>query len=463
MVTEFQLNIQLDILALTILIPIIGAICIAIIDKQNAKCIAVWCSSFVLLLCSWLCVCIDKSQCIHILFWQFSGSINAISAYMSELASIAIFSGLITSSENESFSASEFFIAMLLIQAALTILFFNTDIFLFAFAFEAIVILASYVFVYFDEDYRAFFMLTSAAAFMIFFCSVCVLNTFGTCDVQILKQYSFSRNHTVLILLCAAFAIVYGLFPFCIREKFLKIPYGMKSLIFGIFLAIGLFGFIAILLPLSRCESYRSYIIASAIISTVLAIMKTYKKHSFESLSECTSYLYSAIMICGIFSLKYRGVTSAIFGSMIYFAIFIGASILLDEDSKQKFKDKQISYVQLIAITVFVLCGICAPIFPGFTFLFSTLESISDQKTFFVIFAIVLLVAEVNLFSIFNNIVNGVKLLPLSKKDLYQSCFAVPLLIFILYAGFFPSRILVSLEDSVQASLLQANKLWRVS
>lgn len=438
---EFQLNIQQNILALSILIPMIGAICIATVRGKNANNIAIWSSAFVLLLCSWLCICIDKSQYSHVMFFGFAGSLNAISIYMIELTAITIFSGIIA--KNNTFP--EFFITILLMESALIILFFNTDIFLFTFIFEMIVILASFIFICFEEKYKTFFILMTAAAFMVFFCSIYMLNISGTSDMQILKQYSFSRNRFVLFSLWSAFSIICGLFPFHISYS--KSSPMIKMLISGIFLSIGAFGFITILLPLSQSKSYRMCINIMALMSIISATMKAYKNHNFESLSDCISSSYLALIVIGIFSFSYQGVNSAIFGMIIYSLIFTGIYILIYKDNQIGIS--QLSLIQLTAIIIFVLCGISVPLFPGFPFLFSILTSIFEQRIFLVIFSAVWLLAMIVVLTIFNDIIREKKIVTASINIFWS----VPLL-FIMYAGIFPNRILVSLEDSVKASSL---------
>lgn len=467
---------HVNILTVIILIPITGSLCIALIDEKlyrnNVKYAAIWSSLFVLILSTWLCIDIDKTQYFYISFADLTFYINATSAYMAELTAITIFLSIFFAEKNissyykyNSFSYSRFYISILLLEALLVILFFNTNILMFFFLFEFIIILISIMMGHFftmENNIKTFFLSMSTASFLIFFCAIYLLNISGTTDIQILKQYSFTKNQEILIsiLLYIAFSIIGGIFPFhfWVYKICATIPSVVKIFIFGIFLKISIWGIISIILPISKniAFNYGNYINILAIVSIVFSTIKTLKNNKFQITLEHISSVYISIIIIGVFSCNFYGINGAIWGMITHSIIFLGvysSMCILGKNFEERISLMQEIPLSLpiLAIIIFLLSGIFFPLLPGFSFLITVLISISKFGKVVVVLLTLLSITSINFFRTIHQLLQNIK--PSGPKlnfTLYETTPVVILMLIVIYMGFFPNNILTSLFYSVK-------------
>lgn len=379
---------RFNLLPFIIQMPILGVLCILQMDKKkltrNIKSVSTWISAFIFLLISILCLSADNGLSIQYKFFDFSLSTNNISLFVMEFTSFIVMICILVSKEEVTNNIKRFHILLLFLESLLLILFSTTSILIFCIILEIIIVVTSFLIGSFSKKIAvAFNFLISqlCGSIFIFLGVIYIINITGITEIYIISNYTFSNAQAciIFIMFFIGFASLSALFPLhCwFSSSQTESPTSISVFLSGGFSIIGIFGFITILMPLTKniFLEFQEYILYLPIITMIHAATKAKKMNDLKKFISYISLIHISVITIGIFSCNINGITGAFF-NMLSHSLVIPLMYIIISIIENTFGTRNVNNLSNISksfpsLALFALIPILSliftPLFPCFT------------------------------------------------------------------------------------------------
>lgn len=310
------------------------------IDREKTlliKKIGLVSSSFTFLLSMIVWVTFDNSttklQFARDTIWLSSGNINftlgldGVSLFFILLTTLLILVCLLISWDVEHF-VKEFFIAFLVLEVLLILVFSVADLFLFYVFFESVLI-PMYLIIGIwgsrERKVRAaflFFLYTLFGSLVMLLAISYIYIKVGTTDYEVLLTHDFTKLEQKIIWLAlfASFASKVPMIPLhlWLPEAHVEAPTAGSVVLAGILLKLGIYGILRFLLPLFPSGSYffvpivNTFSIAGIIFASLTAI----RQLDLKRIIAYTSIAHMNLVVMGLFSFNLLGFEGGIIQSI---------------------------------------------------------------------------------------------------------------------------------------------------
>ena len=391
-----------NVLGLTILLPLVGTFALIVAPRENTQVIKVIAlgSSLATLICSLLILTkykfgVSGLQLVSSHSWFKLFNINyAIGIDGLALALILLTTVLVPivvvggwhEAENGRWSVKTFYILILLLETFMVGVFAATDVFLFYVIFEAMLIPVYFLIGGYGRGDRAAaalkFLLYSLFGGLLMLAAVIgifVLSTgqgAGTFDVTTLSHLKIAHatQNWLFLGFFVAFAIKAPLFPFhtWLPGAAKSATPGTSILVLGVLDKVGTYGMIRFCLTLfpEATKTFAPYIIVLALISIIYGAFLAIGQKDLNSLIAFTSISHFGFIVLGIFSLTSQGITGATL-YMINHGFSTAALFLVGGWMIQRRKSSQVDdfgglqRVTPVMAWTFFIAGLSALALPG--------------------------------------------------------------------------------------------------
>ena len=392
----------MNVLGLTILLPLVGVLALMVAPRENTRVIKVIAlgSSLATLVCSLLILTkykfgVSGFQLVSSHSWFKVFNIN----YAIGIDGLALVLILLTTvlvpivvvggwheAENARWSVKTFYILILLLETFMVGAFAATDLFLFYVIFEAMLIPVYFLIGGFGRGDRAAaalkFLLYSLFGGLLMLAAVIgifVLSTGqgpGTFDVTALSHLKIAHatQNWLFLGFFIAFAIKAPLFPFhtWLPGVAKSATPGTSILVLGVLDKIGTYGMIRFCLTLfpAATKTFAPYIIVLALISIIYGAFLAIGQKDLNSLIAFTSISHFGFIVLGIFALTSQGITGATL-YMVNHGLSTAALFLVGGWMIQRRKSSQVAdfgglqRVTPVMAWTFFIAGLSALALPG--------------------------------------------------------------------------------------------------
>ena len=358
---------QLNLLPFIISIPILGILCILLMDEEklsnNIKLLSTWASAFAFLLTS--------------IFLYLSTEIK-LSHFALEITVFITMICVLTSKDEIINDVKKFHILLLFLESLLLCIFSTSSIITFFVLLELIVIIAFFLMGSFSKKSEiAFKFLFSqlCGSIFIFFAAVYIVSITGTAEIDIISKYTFSINQERIIFLTflIGFAFQSILFPKIHEQTTASISVFLS----GVFFIIGIFGIITILMPIAKNSFcvFQKYILYLSIITMTYAVITASQQTDLKKNISYISLVHISIIIIGVFSCNINGIAGAFFNAISH-SFIIPMMYIVTSIIENRFGDRNANNLSnisrsFLSLSCFALIPILSviftPLFPCFS------------------------------------------------------------------------------------------------
>jgi NADH-ubiquinone oxidoreductase chain 4 len=480
-------------LNLLLLIPIIGSVCILIIQdnspKSNIRMIniaLITCLiNFFLSILIWINFDSNTTnfqfvyEFDYLTFCHFNFGLDGISLYFVLLTTFITPIAIISNAYNINSNLKFFLISFLILETLQLALFLVLDLLLFYIFFESVLpVLFIIIIVFGSGEFRfrsanLFFLYTLFGSLFMLLAILQIYNLAGTTDMLLLSLVEINLDYQKLLWLAffLALAIKTPLWPFTgwLYRAHADSPLSGSILLAATILKFATYGYIRILITfLPDATNYFLPLVESiAIITLIYASLATIVQQDTKTLIAYSSIAHMSVVILGLFSNNIQGVEGAILLALAHGfvspALFISVGgIIYDRTGTRiiKYIRGLATYMPVFTILffIFTLCNTGIPL--SLNFLGEQLSLIGIWEVNPIISALgatgIVLSACYSIF-LYNRISYGSYSPNMSKiiKDITRREFIIliSLLIPTILLGIFPNIILDSLHLTVSSIL----------
>ncbi|MDR1551242.1 MAG: hypothetical protein LBS14_00995 [Holosporaceae bacterium] len=308
-----------DILLLIISIPLIGAICISLIDKKNfennVRRSSQWTAAFTFAMSLWLFTADSEKSSI------LASSQNSVCLVVMTTF-LMLISVIISQNEIKAELKKKFYILIFALEALFVALFSTADILVFYILLELIMLLTFILLGGFASNsiYAVKFLIILFVGMFFLLCGVIYLISVAEAsEVTTLINYAFNFKQECIIFstLFIGFAGLALQFPLHVwlPEAHAASPTSVQIIISVILPKIGAFGLLTILLPIADgiCRSLSTYVLWIGALTTGYATMAALIQKVARHTAAYSSIAYAGLLVIGIFSGGDIGRTGAFF------------------------------------------------------------------------------------------------------------------------------------------------------
>jgi proton-translocating NADH-quinone oxidoreductase chain M len=412
--------------------------------------------------------------------------IDGISIFFLLLSTFLIPVCLLFSWSNIITHVKEFFLAFLLIEILLVLVFSVSDLFIFYTFFESLLVPTYLVIGLWGSRERKiraaflFFLYTLFGSVLMLLGVIYFYLRAGTTDFETLVLYRLESFEEKLLWLSffLSFASKIPMIPLHIwlPEAHVEAPTAGSVLLAGILLKLGTYGFLRFSLGLFPTASYffTPLLYTLSILGVVYASFTAIRQTDLKRIIAYTSIAHMNLVVMGIFCFNPVGITGAIFQSVshgfVSAALFLLIGVLYD-----RFHARIILYFSGLVYTmpiftflffIFTMSNIALPLtssFVGEFLLLIGIFQVSGSSAF--LGGLGMIIGGAYSLWLFNRIAYGnVKLqyLELSGGDINKREFFAVLPIFycVFFLGVFPNFCLGTMEFSVLNLIEISNPVW---
>jgi NADH-ubiquinone oxidoreductase chain 4 len=480
-------------LNLLLLIPIIGSLCILIIQdntpKSNSRMINIALTTclinFFLSILLWINFDSNTTnfqfvyEFDYLTFCHFNFGLDGISLYFVLLTTFITPIAIISNAYNINSNLKFFLISFLILESLQLALFLVLDLLLFYIFFESVLpILFIIIIVFGSGEFRfrsanLFFLYTLFGSLFMLLAILQIYNLAGTTDMLLLSLVDINLDYQKLLWLAffLALAIKTPLWPFTgwLYRAHADSPLSGSILLAATILKFATYGYIRILINfLPDATNYFLPLVESiAIITLIYASLATIVQQDTKTLIAYSSIAHMSVVILGLFSNTIQGIEGAILLALAHGfvspALFISVGgIIYDRIGTRiiKYIRGLATYMPVFTILffIFTLCNTGIPL--SLNFLGEQLSLIGIWEVNPIISALgatgIVLSACYSIF-LYNRISYGSYSPNMSKiiKDITRREFImlISLLIPTILLGIFPNIILDSLHLTVSSIL----------
>ena len=333
----------MNLLTLTIILPVVGTLALAIAPRENTQTIKfiALATSIITLLSSLLILTKYKFgragfQLVASHSWfkvfgvKYAIGIDGLALVLILLTTVLVpivIVGGWNEAEGGRWSVKTFYMLILILETSLVAVFAATDVFLFYVIFEAMLVPVYFLIGGFGRGDRAAaalkFLLYSLFGGLLMLAAVIGIFIIGvhngtlSFDVTTLSHMKISHNTQNWLFLgfFIAFAIKAPLFPFhtWLPDAAKSATPGTSILVLGVLDKVGTYGMIRFCLTLfpEATKTFAPYIIVLAVISIIYGAFLAIGQKDLNSLIAFTSISHFGFIILGIFALTSQGITGA--------------------------------------------------------------------------------------------------------------------------------------------------------
>ncbi len=317
---------RFNLLPFIIQIPILGVLCISQMDEKklirNIKSVSIWISAFTFLLISILCLSAENGLSTQYKIFNFFLSTNNLSLFIMEITSFIVMICVLVSKEEITTNIKRFHILLLFLESLLLVLFSTTSILIFCIILETIIVVTFFLIGSFSKKTAVTFKFLFSqlcGSIFIFLGVIYIINITGITEIYIISNYTFSNTQSciIFIMFFIGFASLSALFPLhsCFLSSHSESPTSISVFLSGGFSIIGIFGFITILIPLTKniFLEFQKYILYLPIITMIYITAKARKQYDLKKIISYISLIHISIIAIGAFSCNINGITGAFF------------------------------------------------------------------------------------------------------------------------------------------------------
>ena len=382
-----------------ILLPLIGAIIILFIKDTNVRLIknvALGFSMASFALSTFLWVLFDlstaKFQFVEEFLWIPSSNINffigvdGISLFFVLLTTLLVPLCILASWDSVKIYVKEYFIAFLVMEALLIIVFSILDLLLFYVFFESVLIpmfLIVGVWGSRERRVRAAYMLflyTLIGSVLMLLAILLMYSIAGTTDYQILLTTPFdeSLQKVLWIAFFASFAVKVPMVPVHIwlPEAHVEAPTAGSVILAGVLLKLGSYGLIRFSIPLfpSATVFFTPLVYTMAAIAIVYTSLTAVRQTDMKRVIAYASVAHMNVILVGMFAMNAQGMEGAIIQQLAHgfvsSALFLGIGVLYDRHHTRLIKYYGgMAHTMPIFVTIFLfftMANIAMPLTAGF-------------------------------------------------------------------------------------------------
>jgi len=493
-------------LSYLLLTPLVGSIIILFFKKQQVNLIR-WFGLFVSLAAFVISLLIylnfDKSithfQFINLIPWidilgfniNYIVAVDGISILMVMLTTFLTPLTLLSSWKSINKNIKEFTFFMLLLELGMLGVFVSLDLFLFYIFWEAMLIPMYFIIGIWGGEQRIyasvkFFIFTMFGSLLmliaIIWLAVYAAQNLGVMTTNLIVLYKiahyipFEIQSYLFFAFFISFAIKVPLFPLhtWLPDAHVQAPTAGSVILAGVLLKMGTYGLIRFNLPLfpSASIEYASLISVFAVIGIIYGALVAMIQTDMKKLVAYSSVSHLGFVVLGIFAMNPESLQGSII-QMVNHGLSTGALFLLVGFIYERTHSREISYyggiAKIVPFYAFVLLftslsSIGLPGFNGFIgeflILLGSFKSVTLNNWWFTIFASSgVIFAAVYLLWMYQRIAFGTitndKLNDLTDLNKREWIVLLPILIFIVWIGIYPSSFLGYSETAVNELLKQ--------
>nr|QYB23217.1 NADH dehydrogenase subunit 4 [Lithodesmioides sp. mgcode 4] len=330
-----------NLLIIIISLPLLGSIFLSGISSSNQNMLrstALNFSCFTFIFSLFLWFFFNKSlgsfQFVTKFFWIPNLNLNilfgvdGISIFFIILTTLLIPLCFLTSWTSVNKNLKEFFLAFLIMEFFLIVVFCVLDLLLFYIFFESVLIpmfLIIGIWGSRERKIRAayfFFLYTLLGSLLMLLTILYIYYQVGTTDYEILLTFSFSNNEQILLWLAffVSFAAKIPMVPvhLWLPEAHVEAPTAGSVILAGILLKLGTYGFIRFSFPLfpQACFYFAPFVYAISVIGIMYTSFTAIRQTDFKRIIAYTSVAHMNLVMVGLFSFNVIGIEGAILQSL---------------------------------------------------------------------------------------------------------------------------------------------------
>ena len=486
-----------------LLVPVVGSIILLFFKAENERIIkyfGLFVSTVVFLLSIYIYLNFDSEnssfQFIHQFKWietlniHYKVGIDGMSILLVVLTTFLTPLTLISSWSSVKKKVKEFTFFMLFLEVGMLGVFVSLDLFLFYIFWEAMLIPMYFIIGIWGGERRIyaavkFFIYTMAGSLLMLVAIIWLaihassyLGGFTTDLEQLYKVaplFDQSTQNYLFLAFGISFAIKVPLFPFhtWLPDAHVEAPTAGSVILAGVLLKMGTYGFLRYNLPLFPAASthFASFISILAIIGIIYGALVAMVQTDMKKLVAYSSVAHLGFVILGIFALTQESVQGAII-QMINHGLSTGALFLLVGFIYERTHTREISYYGGIAKIVpvysffLMLVSLSSVGLPGlngfvgeFLILLGSFKSSVLNSWWYTGFAATgVILAAVYLLWMYKRVVFGKVVNPkveeLTDLNKREISVLVPIIIFIVWIGVYPSTFL-HVSDKTTTKIIQ--------
>ena len=384
-----------NILSIIVLLPIIGSLLLVFIPSSRIELIrfiglgtSLLTFTLSLFLWVWFDQSVSKFQFVVELLWLSDMNINlslgvdGISLFFLLLTTLLMPLCLLTSWNSVKIYVKEYFIAFLIMESLLIVVFSAMDLLLFYIFFESVLIpmfLIIGIWGSRERKIRAgymFFLYTLIGSVLMLLGILYIYYTVGTTDYEVLLQFEFSvlEQKVLWLAFFASLATKIPMMPthIWLPEAHVEAPTAGSVVLAGIALKLGSYGFIRFSLPLfpEACLYFTPLVYTMAILAVIYTSLTAMRQTDFKRIIAYTSVAHMNLVMIGIFSFNIIGLEGAIIQSLshgfVSSALFLIIGVVYDRHHTRMVKYYGgLVHVMPIFVTIFLIFTMANIALPG--------------------------------------------------------------------------------------------------
>jgi NADH-quinone oxidoreductase subunit M len=466
------------ILSVITFFPLAGALVIATLNKQakgNARWIALYTTLFTLGLSLYLWVHFDRAdpgfQFVEESNWlaasiTYKMGVDGVSVLFVVLTALLMPLSIVASWESIEDRVKEYMITFLLLETLMLGVFCALDLVLFYLFFEGGLMPMFLIIGVWGGARRVyasfkFFLYTLLGSMLMLLALMAMYWHAETTDITVLLNHKFPANMQWWLWLAffASFAVKLPMWPVhtWLPDAHVEAPTAGSVILAGVLLKMGGYGFLRFSLPMFPLASqeFAPFVFALSIIAIIYTSLVALAQEDVKKLIAYSSVAHMGFVTMGIFSFTVQGVDGAIFQmfshGLVSAALFLCVGVVYDRMHTREIAayGGLVNRMPLYALIfmVFILANIGLPGTSGFIGEFLTLLGAyraSSVVAFLATFGVILSAAY-SLY-LYRRMIFG----PLEKPalrniadaGLREIAFFTPLVLLVIYLGFYPSPLL---------------------
>ena len=484
---------DLPLLSLTLFLPLLGALFVLFIRgteeimARNAWAVGLLSSGATFLMTLVLCVGFDPTltdfQRVESAHWlpnlniHYQVGIDGISLCLMLLTTLLVPIALLVSSRTIKTKIRTYVLAFLVLETMMLGSFCALDLVLFYIFFEGVLIPMFLIIGVWGGERRVyaslkFFLYTLLGSVLMLVAIMVIYRLVGTTDLLQVQHFTFSRDIQIWLWLAffASFAVKMPMWPVhtWLPDAHVEAPTAGSVLLAGIMLKMGAYGLIRFSLPLFplACQYFAPLVFAMSVIAVIYTSLVALVQKDMKKLIAYSSVAHMGFVTCGLFTFSLEGAQGAFFQiishGFVSAALFLCVGVLYDRMHTRDIAAyggiTKIMPLYGVAFMIFTLAGVGLPGTSGFVGEILVLVS-AFQVSPWLAFGMglgVILSAAYGLW-----LYGRVALGPLEKDALkklldltiFEKIALYPLLVLVIFFGFYPTPILKMSEHALQGIL----------